>query len=432
MNNTYVIDGSNVCWWYGQTHLDIASIQPLLTVLVALLENGDDFYCVFDASVTHTIGNNGNEAEAASIENLLRDHSERFYRVTGATRADGVILHDADHYNRSIITNDIYRDYKEKYEWLSDKYTKRLVQGNLQPSGLITLEKLPYGQLSLKIDTETSLNRLYELLAVRKAPAISELDRQLQHRQKNLAEIDKRLQEREAQLHLLMTQIGDLERKKKEFDDQTDERVSLRNEIDALKLKLNETREDLKVIYDVRDFDSIQNDMKEKLDKLRSDIILLEFNYSEKKKSFANIELESKQYMAAFDQKERANEGNKLDLSNDQACIRKAQIAIADFLEPYSGSDGLRRKRTFVRRTNGIEHEVSVPTDIEINFSGSSWDVAVKKLQIYFDQHKVCTHCYSSRYGYENEGVGCRSCQKGIMTVNPKDLWQIILNNAPQ
>ncbi|QPK64115.1 hypothetical protein IVG45_03845 [Methylomonas sp. LL1] len=406
MNKTYVIDAMNVCWWYSQAHPKEVSIQPLLTVLVALLENGDDFYCVFDASITHSMGDNGKEAEAASIENMLKDHPERFYRVIGATRADGVILHDANHQNRSIITNDTYRDYKEKYPWLSDKYTDRLVQGNLQPSGLMTLEKLPYGQLSLRYDTEFMLKRLYELLAVRKAPEVSELDKQLRQRQQSLAEIDEHLQEKETQYRLLITQIGDLERQKEELRNQTAERVSLRKEIDELTSQLNETRASLKVLYGIRDFDSVEKEMQEKLSKLKSDITCLENDYREKKQRYANLDLEAKQYQAVITQKKEAEEAYQRELSNERACIKKAQLAISKFLEPYR----------------------SWPIDRD--FDGSSWDIAVKKLEIFFDKTRICTHCYE--ISPFDEGRKCSRCNKGILTSNPKDIWKIILDCAPK
>jgi hypothetical protein len=405
MNKTYVIDGMNVCWWYSQTHPKEASIQPLLTVLVALLENGDDFYCVFDASITHTVGDNGKEAEAAIIESMLKDHPERFYRVTGATRADGVILHDANHHDRSIITNDIYRDYKEKYPWLSDKYTERLIQGNLQPSGLITLEKLPYGQLSLRTDTELVLRRILELLAVRKAPEVSELDKQLRQRQQSLAEIDERLQERETQHRLLITQIGDLERQKEDFINQTAERDSLRKEIDELTAQLNETRASLKVLYGIRDFESVEKEMKEKLSKLNSDIALLETDYREKKNNFANLEFEAKQYQAVLDQKKKEEEAHKRKLRDEQVCIKKAQAAISTFLEPYTDS-----------RFHGAY------------FDGTSWDTAVKKLKVFFDRNRICTHCYECNDIWKGE---CLACRKGNMTDNPKEIWKIIQDCAP-
>lgn len=160
-NKTYAVDGNNVCWLSRPP-----SIQPLLTVLIAILENGDDFYCVFDASIAHKLGG----VDAPIIERLLKEQPKRFYRVTGSTSADGAILHDADHYNRSIITNDLYSKYVQDYPWLSERYTQRLVQCNLQPSGLMTIEKLPYGRLSLHTDTQLAFSRLNKLLAVRNVP----------------------------------------------------------------------------------------------------------------------------------------------------------------------------------------------------------------------------------------------------------------------
>ncbi len=42
VNQAYVIDGMNICGWYRKTHPKDAPIQPLLTVLIALLDNGYD------------------------------------------------------------------------------------------------------------------------------------------------------------------------------------------------------------------------------------------------------------------------------------------------------------------------------------------------------------------------------------------------------
>lgn len=170
MTETYVIDGTNVCWWFGQSHPDELSIQPLVSVLVAILENGDDFYCVFDASTPHVLDEEGKKDQAAQITSLLKKQPKRFFMVTGSTRADGVILHDADANNRRIITNDIYRDYRDRYAWLSDKHTPRLIQGNLHPSGLLTVEKLSYGHLRLVADVQAAVDRIYELLEHQGSP----------------------------------------------------------------------------------------------------------------------------------------------------------------------------------------------------------------------------------------------------------------------
>lgn len=105
MNETFVIDGTNVCWWYSQSNPEEMSISPLIAILAALLENGDNFYCVFDAPTTLVLKKQGKGAEAEYFENLLSQYPKRFYRVTGSTRADGVILHYADHNNCRIISN---------------------------------------------------------------------------------------------------------------------------------------------------------------------------------------------------------------------------------------------------------------------------------------------------------------------------------------
>lgn len=407
MNETYVVDGMNVCWWYSQTHPKEVSIQPLLTVLVTLLENGDDFYCVFDASISHTVGFNGKEADAAKIEQLLRQHPERFYRVTGSTRADGVILHDANHHDRKIITNDIFRDYKEKYPWLADKYTQRLIQGNIQPSGLMTLEKLPYGQLQLRTDTELVLRRIHELLMIQKTPEVSELDKHLKQRFQSLHEIDERLQGRETQRVQLIRQIGNLESQRDELKAEIAEHHSLSNEINELRAQLKETRVNLGALYRVSDFNSVEKIMNEKLSKLKSDITSLEDNFREKKLKCAILELDAKEFQAVLLQKKNAEEFHQLELRDDQVCIRKAQTAISAFLEPYPDRYG---------------------RPIMLPFDGSSWNAAVKKLKIYFDRNRVCTHCYECNSSWTDK---CLACKKGEMSDNPKELWEIIEQFAP-
>jgi hypothetical protein len=160
MNETFVVDGTNVCHWYSQSHPKETSIHPLLSILISILEHQDSFYCVFDANMTHIFEDQGKKNEANIVESLLENNKNSFFRVTGSTRADGVILHNADFNNRRIITNDIYRDHRNQYEWLSDKHTGRLIQGNLH-DGLMTLDKLSYGRIQVDYsDLQASIERL--------------------------------------------------------------------------------------------------------------------------------------------------------------------------------------------------------------------------------------------------------------------------------
>ena len=169
----FVVDGTNVCCWFGQafkhrdTGIDKISVRPLLVLLCEIREHGDDFYCIFDASTSSLIRQQGNPGEARLIDCFVRDYSRWFYRVTGATRADSAILHYADKFNRRIITNDIYRDYRDKIAWLNDRHTDRLVHGNFQRTGLMTLEKFSYGFMEVEwtIWTRDLVQRLRNCLA---------------------------------------------------------------------------------------------------------------------------------------------------------------------------------------------------------------------------------------------------------------------------
>lgn len=168
-----VVDGTNVCFWWGHafknrnTGIEKMSVRPLLVLLCEIREHGDDFYCIFDASTTSRIRQNGNPKEAGIIDLLLRRYNRHFYRVTGSSQADPAILHYADKHNCRIITDDIYRDFRARIPWLKETHTERLIQGNFQRTGLMTIEKLPYGFMEVEWTTLTRelINRLHNCLA---------------------------------------------------------------------------------------------------------------------------------------------------------------------------------------------------------------------------------------------------------------------------
>lgn len=328
MNETFVIDGMNLCWWYRNVTAGGASIRPLLTILISVLKNGDDFYCVFDASVTHTLRAQGEQAEANIIESLLRDYPQRFFRVTGSTRADGAILHDADHNMRRIISNDKYRDYEEQYEWLANKHCDRLVQGNLQPSGLITLEKLSYGRLVVDVDVETAFKELVEMIQMRSTSFFSILNKAMLRHQRELKELK-------------------------------DDFAALQAEFRMFKSDLSNQR---------------------------------------------------RVAVAVAVNPDSAHGSTQANLSTEQQCVQQAQLALSTFLEPYGNA----------------RHQ--------IQFEGSSWATAVKKLQIFFDQHKVCTHCYQTATNYQFAAMGkenCLRCEKGKMTNNSTKIWEVVNHYCP-
>ena len=403
MNETYVVDGTNVCWWYNQSHPKELSIQPLLSILVALLENGDDFYCVFDAPTTHVLEEQGKKEESTIIEDLLEKHPKRFFRVTGSTRADGVILHDADHNHRSIITNDIYRDYQDKYSWLSDKHTPRLIQGNLQPSGLITLDKLSYGQLHLTSSVQASMNRIQELIVVNESPA-SELKKQIAQRQRSLDEISRQSAEQEDKLRTLTAQVDELVKQKDALVRSVADGEDMRADLSRLRRERDQIQEDLQKLHATQDFDVIASQKRDAIRKLSSQVAALETELAEKQKALTRLKEKSQQYLDVLEQKKQAEEVRKLELQDEQSCIANANAALSNFLEPY----GTR-----------------------IPFNGSSWDVAIKRLCIFFDRNRICTHCYHTS-SLDRDGDECLECNKGTMAENPKDIWTLVKRCAPR
>jgi hypothetical protein len=161
----FVIDGMNVCFWFKQNYdgLNRASVRPLLLLLCEIREHGDDFYCVFDHKFNNLLKS---EREIRLADWMVWNYPLWFYRTTIDTSADPVILHYADKHECRIISNDRYRNYFNRFSWLSKHNTPRLIQGNYHPSGLLTIEKISYGYMELDYlkDTQTLVKRLIACL----------------------------------------------------------------------------------------------------------------------------------------------------------------------------------------------------------------------------------------------------------------------------
>ena len=69
------------------------------------------------------------------------------------------------------------------------------------------------------------------------------------------------------------------------------------------------------------------------------------------------------------------------------------------------------------------------PYDTDLPFYGSSWDVAVKRMEIFFERHKICTSCYCINY---NSEYGCSKCEREALTNNPLQIWEIIDKYTPE
>lgn len=426
------IDGSNVCWWYSQmVHKEI-SIKPLLAVIEAILDNGDEFYCVFDASIYYDLKQNGKNNEGSILSDLVNDFPDNFYIVTGSSRADGVVLHDAEFHERRIISNDIYKDYAKKYLWLSDRYSPRLIQGNLQRSGLLTVDKLKYGKLNLSENIKEQGKRIKEKLSFKKIPEVIEVESEINKKKKVLNEIDKKIQKENTNLVSILNQIKFIEDKiairkfaeKKciEANDRLkEEQRVIQEKVNSLTEQYMQLEEKLKEAGFLVNYVQILKEKYETIEKL--DNIIKEKELENKRIHEENILIHEKYKKYEFELKEseKHKREEELKLSDDKECIRKAQKAISEFLEPY-GIDN--KSHSYMRK----------PYDGKdfIHFDGSSWDVAVRALDISFQKYPICENCYGRSICNSYRECSCLDCKSENITKNPKKIWNIINSFAPK
>lgn len=119
----YILDGSNIIHWN-----DIMSgvkLQYVLAIVDEIKVRNSDYIVFFDASARHQMLS----GDAAKYEQLIKNDPSHFRQTPAKTQADDFILHLADITPRStIISRDIYKQYKNKYPWLNG-YTDRVVSG---------------------------------------------------------------------------------------------------------------------------------------------------------------------------------------------------------------------------------------------------------------------------------------------------------------
>src|SRR5215204_4575063 len=124
MKSNIYIDGLNVCMWKrGDT-----SLLTLICLINSLLNKKNSFHCFFDAVTFYRLGS---EVEKSIYNDLINNFGNHFSEITGGIEADEFILERANTTNASIISNDRYRKYWNKFEWLKNKETEksRLIKG---------------------------------------------------------------------------------------------------------------------------------------------------------------------------------------------------------------------------------------------------------------------------------------------------------------
>ncbi|HLM54631.1 MAG TPA: hypothetical protein VK422_00785 [Pyrinomonadaceae bacterium] len=107
-----VIDGANVAY-EEKSAGGKPKLANLLKVKREMEERGFDTVIIVDASLKYDIDDQ--TQMAALIE------SQHIRQVPAGTDADFFILDIADQHGARIVTNDQYRDYRDRYPWIQDR-----------------------------------------------------------------------------------------------------------------------------------------------------------------------------------------------------------------------------------------------------------------------------------------------------------------------
>lgn len=150
-----VIDGLNVI--YGAPAYPNPSLANLLGLLLELQKRNCGFKCFFDANTYFAFKDARKLNEADIFDDLCRAFPDRFVLVPGRTKADDFILDYAHNHGTPIISNDQFRDYEEKYDWLKSDRNRRV--SFVVHSGMLQI--VPLGmQASVPTDLKSAVSTL--------------------------------------------------------------------------------------------------------------------------------------------------------------------------------------------------------------------------------------------------------------------------------
>ena len=109
---TVVIDGANVAY-EERSGGGKPKLSNLLKVRRELEERGQEAVIIVDASLKYDID------DQEQLETLIQ--SQQVRQVPAGTDADFFILEIADQCGARIVTNDQYRNYKDRYPWIPER-----------------------------------------------------------------------------------------------------------------------------------------------------------------------------------------------------------------------------------------------------------------------------------------------------------------------
>lgn len=123
-----LVDGSNVMYWRGDT----PDIRAVRRVVRRLEKDGFRPGVMFDANAGYLLFDR--YANAQALARALRLPSDRVTVVPKGTQADAHLLEAAAKTHARIVTNDRFRDWADRYPFVTEK--RRLIHGGFRGNKL--------------------------------------------------------------------------------------------------------------------------------------------------------------------------------------------------------------------------------------------------------------------------------------------------------
>lgn len=145
-----IIDGSNLLRRKGGNWL-----QGLNAAQHALTEKRIPWFVCFDANVFHVLEKQGHPGDSKLLHGMVESDSDHYQVVPAGIRADDFILQQANRECAHILSNDLFRDFAEKYPWLKGNQRVHrfdFVRGRLLVPDFDIAEELGQGSVQKQQD----------------------------------------------------------------------------------------------------------------------------------------------------------------------------------------------------------------------------------------------------------------------------------------
>jgi Zc3h12a-like Ribonuclease NYN domain len=114
-NRDVVVDGSNVMYQLDGT----PRLEAVVAVMRHIVRHARSSCCVFDANAFHVLREQQGLFYAKQYIRLFTTYSKLFIEAPARTRADDIILANADKCSAIVISNDRFREYASVYPWIN-------------------------------------------------------------------------------------------------------------------------------------------------------------------------------------------------------------------------------------------------------------------------------------------------------------------------